>query len=65
LLIGEHADAVVFSVLRNTSRMPRVYAAYQRLAMLGIHMFGAVVNGTRADIYGDNYDYTSYASAEK
>jgi capsular exopolysaccharide synthesis family protein len=46
LLIGLQADAVILSVLREVSEMPRVYAAAQRLAVLGIRVLGAVVNGT-------------------
>jgi capsular exopolysaccharide synthesis family protein len=45
LLIGQRVDAVILSVLREVSQMPRVYAASQRLSTLGIHVMGAVVNG--------------------
>ncbi len=45
LLIGQRADAVILSVLREVSQMPRVYAASQRLTTLGIRVMGAVVNG--------------------
>ena len=45
LLIGQHVDAVILSVLREVSQMPRVYAASQRLTTLGIRVLGAVVNG--------------------
>jgi succinoglycan biosynthesis transport protein ExoP len=45
LLIGQRADAVILSVLREVSQMPRVYAASQRLTTLGIRVLGAVVNG--------------------
>jgi capsular exopolysaccharide synthesis family protein len=45
LLIGQYADGLIFSILHNVSRLPQVYAAYQRLAMLDIRMLGAVVNG--------------------
>ncbi len=51
LLIGQHADAVVFSVLRNVSRMPALHAAQQKLSSLGIRMLGAVVIGEKADVY--------------
>jgi capsular exopolysaccharide synthesis family protein len=57
LLLGQQADAVVLSLLRDVSRMPKVYAAYQRLAMLGIRMLGAVVSGTQEAAYGSNYHY--------
>jgi capsular exopolysaccharide synthesis family protein len=46
LLIGKQVDAVILSVLREVSQMPRVYAASQRLTSLGIRVLGAVVNGT-------------------
>jgi capsular exopolysaccharide synthesis family protein len=47
LVIGQYADAVLISLLRDVSQTPRVYAACQRLATLGIRVMGAVVNGTR------------------
>jgi polysaccharide biosynthesis transport protein len=53
LLIGEHADAVVMSVLRNVSRLPAVHAAQQRLASLGIRVLGAVVIGEGLEMYGN------------
>lgn len=52
LLIGRHADAVVFSVLRNVSRLPAVYAAQRRLESLDIPMLGAVVVGEAIESYG-------------
>ena len=52
LLIGEHADAAVLSVLRNVSRLPAVHAAQQRLAALGIRVLGAVVIGEGMEAYG-------------
>jgi capsular exopolysaccharide synthesis family protein len=52
LLLGQHADAVILSVLRDVSQAPRVYAACQRLSTLGIRILGAVVNGTDpSDLY--------------
>jgi succinoglycan biosynthesis transport protein ExoP len=45
LLLGQNVDAVIFSVLRDVSRAPSVYAAHQRLASLGIRTLGAVVIG--------------------
>ena len=52
LLIGEHADAALLSVLRNVSRLPAVHAAQQRLASLGIRVLGAVVIGEGMEAYG-------------
>jgi polysaccharide biosynthesis transport protein len=57
LLIGQHADGVVFSVLRDVSRLPSIYAAYERLAMLNIRILGAVVNGAECPLYGSSYGY--------
>jgi capsular exopolysaccharide synthesis family protein len=55
LLVGQHVDVVIFSLLREISRLPRVYAAYQRLAMLGVRILGAVVNGVQQEKYGADY----------
>ncbi len=65
LLIGQHADAVLVSVLHGVSKAPRVYAAHQRLATLGIRVFGAVVNGVPTDTCetGSHYQYTAPAAA--
>jgi capsular exopolysaccharide synthesis family protein len=57
LLIGQCVDSVVFSVLRDVSRLPTVYHAYERLATLKVHILGAVVNGTEADYYRARYAY--------
>ncbi len=48
LLLGQHVDAVIFSILRDVSRVPTVYSAQQRLNNLGIRTLGAVVIGDRA-----------------
>jgi capsular exopolysaccharide synthesis family protein len=45
LLVGQQADAVLLSVMRKLSQMPRVYGAAQRLTALKIRVLGAVVNG--------------------
>jgi Mrp family chromosome partitioning ATPase len=58
LLIGQHVDAVLFAVLRGVSQLPKIYAAYQRLAMLRIPLLGAVVNGAEQEAYG--YGYSQY-----
>ena len=62
LLIGEHADAVLLSVLRNVSRLPAVHAAQQRLASLGVRVLGAVVIGEGLEAYG-NVRYPAVAAA--
>jgi capsular exopolysaccharide synthesis family protein len=56
LLIGQHVDAVILSLLRDVSQVPRVYAAGQRLANLGIRVLGVVVNGMgQDDLYVSSY----------
>ena len=56
LLIGQHVDAVLLSILQDVSQTPRVYAASQKLTSLGIRVLGAVVNGTsRDDLYSSGY----------
>lgn len=55
LLIGQNVDGVVFSVMRDVSRLPQVYAAYERLAGLGAKMLGVVVSGVSSDTYRSHY----------
>jgi succinoglycan biosynthesis transport protein ExoP len=57
LQISQHVDAVVFSVYRAVSRIPSVYAGYERLATLGVRMLGAVVSGIPIERYGDDYNF--------
>jgi Mrp family chromosome partitioning ATPase/capsular polysaccharide biosynthesis protein len=52
LCIGRHADAVILSTLRDVSHAPSVFAAYQRLAALGIRVLGTVFSKARG---GDRY----------
>ncbi len=62
LLLARHADGAVLSVLREASRLPRLHAACQRLAMLGVRVLGAVVSGARGDVYAAEYhDLTQVA----
>ena len=57
LLLGQHVDGVVFSVLRDVSRLPAVFEARQRLAALGIRFLGAVMIGTAPESAGIKYPY--------
>jgi capsular exopolysaccharide synthesis family protein len=59
LLIGQYVDAVIVSLMRDVSQAPRVYAACQRLATLGIRVFGAVVNGMPSEVYDNHYHYAA------
>jgi capsular exopolysaccharide synthesis family protein len=49
LLLAQHVDGVIFSVLRDVSRLPAVHAAHQRLGALGVQVLGAVMIGVRGD----------------
>jgi succinoglycan biosynthesis transport protein ExoP len=60
-LLGQHADGVVLSVLRDVSRLPSVHAAYTRLSMLHIRILGAVIHGTPSNSYYLHYSYESTA----
>jgi succinoglycan biosynthesis transport protein ExoP len=57
LLVGQHMDGVILSVMRQVSQAPRVHAANQRLATLGIRIYGAVVNGMPVEEFGSGYAY--------
>ena len=52
LLLAQHVDGVLFSLFHEVSRLPLVYAAYQKLNMVGVRLLGAVINGTQDGTYG-------------
>jgi Mrp family chromosome partitioning ATPase len=55
LLFGQYADAAIISVLRDVSRVPRVYEACERLRSVEIRLLGAVVNGVGYGKYRSYY----------
>jgi polysaccharide biosynthesis transport protein len=57
LLVGQHVDAVLFSIMREVSRAPKVHAAYGKLAALDIRLLGAVVTGEHQELYCSDYNY--------
>ena len=57
LQVCQHVDAVLFSVLRDVSRLPRIHAAYEQLSRLGVRMLGVVVAGTQIEDHGYSYSY--------
>jgi Mrp family chromosome partitioning ATPase len=59
LLVGQHADAILLSVLCGISRMAHVHEAYQRLTGVGLRTMGVVVNGVRLGSYGSAYYYSN------
>jgi capsular exopolysaccharide synthesis family protein len=63
LLIAQHVDGVLLSLLRDVSRGDAVLAAQERLEMLGVRLLGAVVNGVAGDVRSTNYRYSSSRAA--
>jgi capsular exopolysaccharide synthesis family protein len=57
LLLSQHADAALFSILRDVSRVPKIEAAYGRIAALGVPILGAVLLGT--DVPSSYYQYSN------
>jgi capsular exopolysaccharide synthesis family protein len=49
LLVGQHADVAILSVLKDHSKMENVYEACERLRSVGITVMGTVVNGVNDD----------------
>jgi capsular exopolysaccharide synthesis family protein len=50
MLIGQQVDTALMSVRRDVSQIPKVYDACDRLRSVGVHIMGAVVNGTGTEI---------------
>jgi capsular exopolysaccharide synthesis family protein len=63
LLIAQHVDGVLLSLLRDVSRGDAVLAAQERLEMLGARLVGAVVNGMAGEARSANYRYPSSRAA--
>jgi capsular exopolysaccharide synthesis family protein len=57
LVLAQHVDAVLFSVMRDVSRAPAVYAAQQKLEGLGVRTLGAVVIGADGEAGVASYAY--------
>jgi capsular exopolysaccharide synthesis family protein len=55
LLLAQHADAALFSIIRDVSRKTKVKAACDRLQHLGVPVLGAVVTGVYGGDQGNNY----------
>jgi capsular exopolysaccharide synthesis family protein len=53
-LIARHVDAVMISVLRDTSRIPQVRAACELLQKFSVPILGVVITGSRSDAYPDS-----------
>ncbi|CAN5368491.1 hypothetical protein BH11PLA2_BH11PLA2_23750 [soil metagenome] len=63
LLIGQHVDGVVFSILQDISQLPKVLNASERLSQLNIPLLGAVVNGIKTDVHAYGYNYVKQLPA--
>jgi polysaccharide biosynthesis transport protein len=63
LLIGQHVDGVVFSIMQDVSQMPKVQTASEKLAQLNIPLVGAVLNGIRQNVYSYGYNYVKQLPA--
>lgn len=57
LLLGQNVDGVIFSILKDVSRVPAVHAAQQKLNNLGIRTVGAVMIGATGDAGNVDYHY--------
>jgi succinoglycan biosynthesis transport protein ExoP len=63
LLVGQHVDGVVFSILQDISQLPKVIDASERLTQLNIPLLGAVVNGIKVDTHAYGYNYVKQLPA--
>ncbi len=63
LLVAQHVDGVVFSILQDVSQLPKVQDASERLTQLNIPLLGAVVNGIKPDIQAYGYNYVKQLPA--
>lgn len=63
LLIAQHVDGVVFSIMQDISQLPKVMTASEKLAQLNIPLVGAVVNGIKQDVYSYGYNYVKQLPA--
>jgi capsular exopolysaccharide synthesis family protein len=63
LLVAQHVDGVVFSILQDVSQLPKVLDASEKLVQLNIPLLGAVVNGIKPDIQAYGYNYVKQLPA--
>jgi capsular exopolysaccharide synthesis family protein len=63
LVLGQHVDGVLFSVMRDVSRLPALRAAQERVQNLGVRTLGAVVIGEQSDLAAEAYKYAMAAQA--
>jgi len=63
LLVGQHVDGVVISILQDISQLPKVMTASEKLTQLNIPLLGAVVNGVKPDVHAYGYNYVKQLPA--
>lgn len=63
LLVGQHVDGAVISILQDISQLPKVLNASERLTQLNIPLLGAVVNGIKTDVHAYGYNYVKQLPA--
>jgi succinoglycan biosynthesis transport protein ExoP len=63
LVLGQQADVVILSLMKDVSRMPAVYQAQQSLEDLGIRVLGAVMIGEKTETYGKAVPYGPVAGS--
>lgn len=63
LLIGQQVDVVILSLMQELSQAENVYSACQKLAALGIEVFGTVINGVPAKEFNRGVKYTQQQNA--
>jgi len=57
LMLGQHVDGVIFSILREVSRIPTVQSAHSKLMNLGVRTLGAVVIGEQTSSANSAYQH--------
>ncbi len=63
LLVGQHVDGVLISILQDISQLPKVQQVSDKLTELNIPVLGAVVNGIKPDIHAYGYNYVKQLPA--
>ena len=48
MMLGQHVDTAILSVMRDVSPAPKVYEAHEKLRAVGIPILGVVVNGEQS-----------------
>jgi polysaccharide biosynthesis transport protein len=64
-LMAQAVDGVLLSVLQDVSRLPRVYAAYERLMLFQVDLLGVVVHSSSFGAYDSRYPYLPLDAAKE